>query len=478
LKHSLKISILIAVITVLLSVAVLLINAVAVMLSERFHLQVDLTYGAFYEISDETKGMLSMLDTPVEIFVLSDVGGFSGSPYLVQAQQIIDQYPRYSSMVSLEYVDYAVNPLFSAVFPEFSLSHGDLMIRSGERVHQIFAANLFHFTQSQDGNITITASRAEEALTSAILYVISDDSVEIALLTGNGAADGGLFTLMLTNNNYSVRSVSLSNPVFDGLDVLLLFSPTIDLSEDVIRKLEEFLYNDGKYGKVLFYTAGVTQGAMPNLDMFLAEWGITFTDGAVFETNPERTYNFQPFYPTAQYVEERYAIMLRDPSMPFLMPLSRPMDLLFTSRDGFYVETIISFSESSGVRPADAGETFNADDSERRGPIPALVLTSYNTSSASDEHLSSYIIVSASTAMFDPQALQNTSVSNAEYLLNLIGDLTERTDTINILPVSLAGRTLGITSAQATTTGVIMAGVVPLLILLAGVGVWLHRRYR
>jgi len=34
------------------------------------------------------------------------------------------------------------------------------------------------------------------------------------------------------------------------------------------------------------------------------------------------------------------------------------------------------------------------------------------------------------------------------------------------------------TSAQATTTGVIMAGVVPLLILLAGVGVWLHRRYR
>jgi len=478
LKQSLKINILIAVITVLLSVAVLLMNAIAVMLSERFHLQVDLTYGRVYEIGDDTKNLLSMLDTPVEIFVLSDITGFSGSPYLVQAQQIMDQYPRYSDMITLEYVDYATNPLFAVHFPELSLTHGDLIFRSGDNVHQVFAANLFHFSQQPDGNISIMASRAEEAISSAILHVISDDAIEVALLTGNGASDGGVFPLLLTNNNYSVSSVSLSNPVFDDFDVLMLFAPTIDLSEEVVRGLEAFLYNDGRYGKILFYTADVSQGAMPNLDMFLAEWGIQFTDGAVFETNPERTYNFQPFYPTAEYVEERYVNMLRDPSMPMLMPLARPMEFLFTARDGYHVETLVTFSETSGVRPADAGEDFTAHDNARPGPIPALVRTSFNTLTADDEHLRSYIIVSASTGMFEQLALQNTSVSNVEYLLNLIGDMTERTDHISIVPVSLAGRTLGVTSAQATRLAVVMAIIIPLVILLGGIGSWLYRRYR
>jgi len=378
----------------------------------------------------------------------------------------------------LEYVDYAANPLFSVHFPDLSLSHGDLIVKSGDRIQQVFAANLFHLIQLPDGNVTIAASRAEEALTSAILSVLGDDSVRVALLTGNGASDGGRFAAMLVSNNYSVQSVSMTGFAFEDFDILLLFSPTIDLSENVVRGLEAFLYNGGQYGKVLFYTAGVAQGLMTNLDMFLSEWGIRFSDGMVFETNPERTYRFQPFYPTAAYVVERYANMLRDSSMPFLMPLARPMELLFTSRDGYHVETLLTFSETSAVRPADTGEDFTARDAQRRGPIPALVSSSFNVLTSAEEHLQSYIIVSASTGIFDPIALHNTSVSNAEYLLNLLGDITGRTDGINIRPVSLAGGTLGITSAQAMRLSVILTGVVPFMILSAGIGVWLFRRHK
>jgi ABC-type uncharacterized transport system involved in gliding motility auxiliary subunit len=134
------------------------------------------------------------------------------------------------------------------------------------------------------------------------------------------------------------------------------------------------------------------------------------------------------------------------------------------------------FSETSGVRPIDAPSDFTADDAVIWGPMPALVKSSFNAPTAAGL-LQSHMIISASTGMLDQIALHNTSVTNVEYLLNLLGDLSNR-DTINILPTSLANRMLGITSAQASALGVILAGILPALVLLTGVGVWLFRRYR
>jgi len=478
LNHSLKINILFAVITISLIAAVLLVNGIALRLSDRYHMQIDLTEGAVYRIGSDTEALLVSLDVPVQIYVLSDEGGFSGSRYLVQAKQIIDQYPRYSGLVSLDYIDYITNPAFAVNYPDLTLSHGDLIVQSGDKVKQIYGSHLFHYTYASDGNLTIMSSRAEEALTSAVLNVISGDAVKIAMLTGNGTADGSLFAALLADNNYDVQAVALATSMFFDYDILILLSPVIDLSEDVLRRIEAFLYNEGQYGKTLFYAAGASQGALPNLDRFLSEWGIAFTDGAVFETTAERTYQYQPFFPTAGYVDGKYADMLRDSSMPFLMPLSRPMDLLFTSRDSYYIETLLFFSETSGVRPADAGEDFNADQTPRRGPIPALVVSGYHAAAQDGTFRKSNIVVSSSVGIFEAITLQNTSVTNAEYLLNLISDLTGRDDVVNIQPKSLAGRTLGITSAQASALGIVLVGVLPLIILLSGITMWLVRRYK
>jgi ABC-type uncharacterized transport system involved in gliding motility auxiliary subunit len=164
--------------------------------------------------------------------------------------------------------------------------------------------------------------------------------------------------------------------------------------------------------------------------------------------------------------------------MPFLMPLARPMEVLFTARDGYYVETLLYFSAGSGVRPADAGDDFNADHATRRGPIPALVVSGFHAVSNDDSPLRSTIVFSSSVGVFDATALQNTSLTNAEFMLNLLGDLTDRDDLFNIQPKSLSGRTLGITSAQASALGVILVGIVPVVILLAGITSWLVRRYK
>jgi len=470
-----KINLIFGLLAALLVAGTLLLNGIALLLSSRYSLQLDLTENAAYRISPETRSLLAALEQPVEIFVLSAEEAFGGSNYLDQAKRVIQQYPRHSGHIALSFVDYASNPSFAAGFPDLALAGGDVIVRSGARVKHIKVANLFHYTYTPSGSLAIESSRAEEALSSAILYVAGDETAKLAVLTGHGVTESKLFIALLADNNYALAPVNpVTNPL-QGYDGALLFAPTSDLSEDVLRGLEDFLYNQGEYGKTLFYTASAAQGPLPNLDAFLAEWGVGFLTGAVFETKAEHTYQYQPFYPIARYEEGRFKEMLRDADSPFLMPLSRPMQRLFGARDGYIVETLLSFGETAGVRPADADETFTADQAEIFGPMPAFVLSRFQAGGA--VHPSS-VLVSASTGIFDPVALHNTSLTNSEFLLAVLGDLMGKDAGISIQPKSLSGRTLGITSAQVTTLGVLLAGVLPLLILTAGLAVWLVRRYR
>jgi len=475
-----NLKLMVSVLLILLVVGTFLINVVVMLLGERLNLSVDLTANAAYEAGEETKALLQSLDQDVEIYVLATEDAFGGSPYFLQAQRMIEQYPRLSPRVRLTYVDYVFDPTFASRYPDLTLSEGDVLVVRGDRVKQLQLSDLLNYSYTARGNLTIQSSRAEEAVTSAILYVTSPNQARVAVLTGNGMADMSAFTNLLTENNYDVAEVNLTMEELDDVyDLALLLGPRIDLSEDALAKLDAFLYNDGTYGKTLFYTADVTQDALPNLEAFLNEWGIAIGDGAVFETTAERTYQYQPYYPVVEYVDEVYRDRLIDPSSPVLMPLARPLDLLFVTRASNLNEVLLQFTETSGVRPSDAVDGFSVDQAERWGPMPALVLASkriYGTTGVIQ--FRSNLLVSASTAMLDSFSIENTSLSNSEYLLNLLNSLGGRADMVAIPPKSLAGNTLSITTAQASTLGTVLAGVLPLAILATGIVIWLVRRYQ
>lgn len=459
---------------------VFLVNVVALQLGERFGLSLDLTANAAYKIGEETKAVLRNLQKDVHMYVLGTPDRFQGSAYLVQAQRIMDQYPRYSNRVRLTYVDYVLDPTFTSRYPNLSLSQGDILVECGDRVKQVRLADLFNYTYTPTGVLAVESSRAEEALTSAILYVTSDDHVRVAILKGNGTADKPAFTSLLTDNNYEVAEVNLSLDELDSsYDLAVLLAPQVDLSEEAIRKLDAFLDNNGAYGKTLLYTADVTQPPLPNLEMFLKEWGVIVGDGAVFETTASRTYRYQPYYPAAEYVNATYRDKLRDPSSPVLMPLARPLELAFKARDRITNEVLLQFSATSAVRPSDAGQDFSPSQAKQRGPFPSLVLSSKHLySNTGFTQARSNLVVSASSAMLDEFSIQNTSLSNSEYLIKMLNDLCERKDVVSIPPKSLAGKALSISTAQANVLGVLLAAVLPLAILAAGIVIWLVRRYQ
>ncbi len=466
-----------AALIVLLIAAVFLVNAIALVLSNRYPLSVDLTANAAYEIGDETKQLLNTLAKDVQIDVLASETSFGGDAYLVQAKRILDCYPQYCGRIALRYVDYTSDPTYAANHADLTLTDGDILVSCGERQKQLPLTSLFNYTYTASGSLAVESSRAEEAVTGAIMNVLSEEQTKIAVLGGNGEQDAANFVALLVNNNFELSNAVLATDSLDGYDALLLLAPQTDLSGDDVRKLEAFLYNGGAYGRTIFYTASGTQPSLPNLETFLAEWGVTVGSGAVFETTSERTYQYQPYYPTASYASEKYRDEMIDADAPVLMPVARPLSILFQTKDAQSTETLLSFSETSGVRPADAGEDFRVEDAAQRGAMPAMVLCTRRVSDGGTEK-HSYIVVSASTEMLGALSLQNASLGNSAFLLNVCNDLTERAETVSIAPKSLSGKTLGITTSQVTTLGVLLGGVLPLLILLTGVGVWLYRRYQ
>jgi len=462
----------------MLILAVILINAIFGALGEKVQLKYDLTENAIYKLDRQSISLLESLDKKINIYIMAVRRNFTGSAYLTQAYNILEQYPRYSANLSLTFVDYAADPTFAAGFPGRQLEVGSILVVGDDGIRQLKLADLFNFTLSRDGaSMVIGSSRAEEAITGAIMEIVTGEVVRAALLVGNGAKKPAAFLSMLKDNNYDVVEINpFAAEIPDDASVVFLFGPGTDYTEYEIDKIDDFLYNNGNYGKTLFYTADSSSPTLPRLESYLAEWGVSVEDGAVYETSAERTYQYIPFYPVADYSDRLYKDMLYDARSTFLMPMARQIRILYEFRDANSTEMLLEFGASTVVRPSDAPADFTAEDAAVRGPLPALALASKRTAADGAALSRSNVIVSASTEMLDEKFIKNPSLTNGEYLLNLVNSLAKTNSTPKITPKSFAGRNLSIPTSAASTLGIILAGLAPACVFAFGAAVWLHRR--
>jgi len=472
-----------AVLLILSIVIVLLLNVVSTALADRYPLKIDLTKNQLFELDDSIVDYIKALDKEVTIQVLATEERFvSTSTYNAQANEMIRQFAKNSDAITLRYIDYVKDPTFAANYPDLSIKHGDIIVSTQGKDKLVKTEDLFNYTTTKSGGLTIASSKAEQTICSAILNVVSTDIPKVSVVSGHGETAMNAFTALLTSNNFEVADYqSATENLTAETDIVLLIAPKNDISPEELEKLDAFLSNDGQYGKTLFYCADAEQALLPNLEAFLEEWGIKIADGSVFETNENRVYNYHPFYAVADYVNTDFSSMLRWATVPMLMPISRPLQVAFEYKDNYYTDVLLQFGESTGVRPSSAGESFTADNATMRGPIPALVLCTYKVRDGANAATiagQSQVIVSSSAGMLDSYAVNNSAFSNAEYLINLLNKLCERKDVISVTPKTIAGSALNITQQTADNLGSLFVFVIPLVVLALGVAVWMLRRHK
>ena len=494
--------------TAIFVVVVVLINLVVSELLSRIPSTIDMTSTNAFSISDETIDYIKKLDTDVYIYVMALENEYTSvSEYANQTNEILKKYTQYSDKIHLEYRDLLTNPDFVANYSQ-NISSYDIIVETklkddkGEDYSRVKVIGLMdtvdfgeykeyvEYYQSygySDEAIlynmasAVVGSNAEQEITSAIMTVTDENPVTVTVATYPGAQESDISSLtsMLAKNGYLLNTINIqTDDIPADTSLLIIPAPKLDYGAEEIRKIDEYLENGGALDKDMLYIASANQPDTPNLDEYLAEYGIEVTDERIVETNQNYYYNHINF--TFQFaVSENYKQDIENPSLSLYVPNSLYVKKLWETNGMKLTETFISSSSKAVLCPPDAPENWTAAQATQKGVFDSMVVGTKSVFMDDNSTNYSNIAVLATDYFFDPIILESEQFLNGEFILSFINGLTEKTDTgITIVPKTFSGTTFDIVESEKTMLKWVFALVIPAIVLVIGVVVWVRRRHR
>jgi hypothetical protein len=321
----------------------------------------------------------------------------------------------------------------------------------------------------------VASSKAEQAMTAALLNIVSNKKTIVSVITGHGEKDAdiaGFIELLNMNAWDTVMQNLLTEEIESGTSLVILASPDRDLSVEELRKIDAFL--EGGNNRILFCLSSINQPVLPNLKAFLAEWGLEAEQGTVFETDAARTLNESPFFALADYAEGDYSKNMTRQGLLPVIPQSRPLKLLFRAERYRTVITLIRSSATSGIRPLELPEGWSVTP----GNVPLLALSSQFRNNVAGDMLNAHVLLCGSYLALHQMVLGNPNFANSAYFLELLGRLAVREDQIYIQDKTLGFTELRADGVQKMVIGLVFAVLLPLSVFGAGIAVWLRRRHK
>ncbi len=454
-------------ITILVIIAAIFINMGMSSLGKSHDLNLDLTGDKVFKLTDTSKEFLSSLNKDVEIIVLNSEDKFvANGEYFTQANEVLKQYAQNSDKITLSYIDMTENPTYLSEYTKEDLQTNSILVRCGENHTILTATDIFDIESSYQGT-QITSSQAEQAMSNAIMTVISNRKINVSLISGFDEEDSSALVSLLENNNYEVNTQAiLTENINQDAEMVIIYGPKRDYDADAIAKLNTYLEN-GENNKNILYVASPNLNEAPNLNEFLSNYGIKIGDGLVYETNAKNLLTLNsPFYAINEYTQSEYSNLIKNKDIPVSIPYCHPIEVLDDSK----VTTLLQFSETAGIIPSDSDENWTPSSNDNNGPIPAMAISTTSGEKASN------VVVCGSVLGFDGTFLSRGSLNNSSYFLSLFNKLTDQDPGIQIESKSISNQELGITSYQATIISIVLTLALPLVIITIGIIVWIKRR--
>ena len=463
--------------TAIIIVFAVLLNVLVDKLSSRFPiLSYDFTATGAYELSQNSIDLLTHIDKDIQITVLLEEEEFiscDNDGYFRQANEIMKQYTQYCDKIKLKYVDIVSNPAIANNYPDDELAQTDVIVSCGDKykiltVEDLFNINVDYYTYSS----YITSSKAEETITSALLNVVSDESVKVSVVTDFSTKSYyEYFINLLKKNNYDVEEISLLTDDIDAeTGIVVLLPPSKDYGSSAIEKLSEFLVNSGEYGKTVVYVPNITTVETPNLDDFCEEWGVKVGDGLAFEGDTTRLIGSTYMdLVLAEYDDESYTADLKYPDVPVISVYSRPIEIV----DSSITTTLLKYSDKSGIQPSTADENWSMKDAMLGNETPVATLSTKSSSSNS----SNLLVIGSAESL--SETILSSPYNNSDYYLKLLYKLSGRDDiAVSIEAKSLSGSEMTVTTSQANAYGIFFMILLPVIIIVTGIIIWARRRNR
>lgn len=460
----------------------ILANLLIGALGSRFYLKYDMTRDKLFALSNQTTDILSDLPEQVTITVLSNPEEMT---QLVQDTETGIWYPlsdvkecleKYAAMsngdLKLQYIDPDINPGWVR---ERDLTeqagYFSIIVESDRRTRLISIRDLFE-TQTRyddEGNPVdeeVMGIVAEQVVTSTILNVLTEVLPKAVMLTGHDEYPAEYLSALLTNCNYSVETINItSQEIPSDTELLILAAPVYDFDERELNALDKYLSGGGN----AIIAFDIAMPELPALELYLTEWGVRFEHAMVCDA----TVNYGDEYSLLPVMElNRYTETLNSTERYLLAVGTRPLTMLWETDGNRVVTPIFSTYDTAYSKAFSSDKVITSLEKAEGDQIGPFTLGAISEQVRADGTGNMITFLPLTVIADDVLAMP---FLNYSLLINLLSQ-AQSDLTLDIPPRDITTVPLVISSQEAAVLSIIILFVIPLLPMIAGVGMWLVRR--
>ncbi|MDR0930150.1 MAG: Gldg family protein [Clostridiales bacterium] len=464
-------------------------NVVADYLLNKYKVTIgfDLTTTQIYQISDETKAILSKLNNNIKITVFM----YEGNNSVIDS--VVQKYADNSNgKVTYEYVNPEENP---AIVKQFSDAGAN--VESGSVAIKNTDTNAFRLIQYSDFTImnavygTVTGLQIEPKITSAILGVTEGGKINVGLTINHGEIqlDTSGIGDVLSDNNIETFPTNLLNDNLPDVNVIMILAPTTDFTSDEIARLSNFV-NSGK-GVQVMVDPGVAD--LPNLFAFMQQWGLKFNNDLVIETDYTMLGSNSSLSLIPKLLSSDMTKALLEANRSILFPQARSVSMAEITDTEVIQRPLLQTSDVSYAKTDLNFATAEQEEHDTQGPLYVAGLSykvldlaekPYTESEAFAlqtgldpgviQHKKSSVIAYGGSSFISLQNIQ----TNKDLILNSLNWQAGVGSQLNVQPKSLESTYIQINNQQMIIMAVIALVVLPIGLFLTGIIVFIRRKIK
>lgn len=454
-------------VTCLIIAAIIVVNILFGVLDTKVNLKFDLTKDKLLSFSESTVDTLKNLDTEVAMYSL--IPEEADNELVNQIREIAEKYAKMSSKITYKVIDSEKNPDFVQKYASIGegINRYSIIFETDKRFKVVDLNDALSFDSTGQ---TVQYISAEKLFTTALIYVTNDKTTKIAVTEGHGEmAPASYFQAILKDEGYEVESINLMTAdIPEDVNSLIITTPEKDYDAVEIDKIDAFL-DKGNSIQLLMPPLGVE---LPKLESYLAEWGIEFYPGYVAETNKNNYYQTE-VYLIPEFVKSDITEAFISSGLKMLFPGSRAIK---PNENPYINEQVLLTTTDKGIIKANIEDISEGGIVAVEGDIEGKANLASIVTKELDNGNKAKIFVSGGIN-FIQQSLLESSFVNSDFYMNTVAYLCDNEANIMIRAKDISTPMITVSALMGIIYGVVTVIIIPLILIIAGIVVWLRRRH-
>jgi ABC-type uncharacterized transport system involved in gliding motility auxiliary subunit len=426
------------------------------MLADRYDKSLDTTSNKRYSLSEQTAKIVKGLPRNATITY------FNQSTRFRDGKDLLEEYSNLSPKVRVEYVDPDKDP---------------------QRARAAGIRNFGTAVVEIGGKKEEAKSMNEEGITGAFIRDLKTGARTVCFVTGSGEPriedserEGfSRFKELLAKDNYQTKEADLPQKAEVPADctTLVVAGPTHNYEPPEVEAIKKYVEGGGRAFFMLDPPLKLGRSEIADnegLASLLSSWGVTVNKDLILDLNPiGQLAGLGPQVAlVTHYSSQPIVSELKGTYTGF--PLSRSLE--FKNTDKATVEKLFDSSSSSLATTDLSSGRVNMDDPKnKKGPLTIAAAGTYSTGKENSQ--GRFVVIGSSGWAANRFVGFN---GNVDLAVNAVNWLSSDEDLISIRPKPPEDRRITMTRAQQNFVRGVSQFVLPLIVIVAGVGVWWKRR--